>query len=273
MVSIARLRMKYVGLYQCASPAAGKTPSDRGSGILELGQRLRSTGATQSLTPASTPPSTGEDAPRQPQQAIMTTAASDDVALTLDAQTPPASARSDMSADNAFFTAGCAPSMREMPKAHENSGLRNLVSFDDLNDDQILNYSDLERLDELRDKIRHRGVERKNRFWWCMLRGTAIFDVMRHPVFVLCYAVYGIMLWWYKRPDDSDAKVYGLVLTVLGGSLSFATIFLNSETYQRFRISYLASCKCQGCIFNTATLARASLRDVVARTVVRYTRF
>ena len=203
-------------------------------------------------------------------QAIMMTAASDDVAPSLDTQTPPASARSDVSADNAFFTEGCAMSLREMPRAHENSGLRNLVSFDDLDNDQILNYSDLERLDELRDKIRHRGVERKNRFWWCMLRGTAIFDVTRHPVFVLCYAVYGIMLWWYKRPDDSDAKVYGLVLTVLGGSLSFATIFLNSETYQRFRISYLASCKCQGCIFNTATLARASLRDVVARTIVRY---
>ena len=51
----------------------------------------------------------------------------------------------------------------------------------------------------------------------------------------MCYVVYGIMLWWFKRPDDSDAKVYGLVLTVLGGALSCATIFLNSETYQLFR--------------------------------------
>ena len=34
-----------------------------------------------------------------------------------------------MSADNAFFTAGCTMSMREMPRAHENSGLRNLFSL------------------------------------------------------------------------------------------------------------------------------------------------
>jgi len=87
---------------------------------------------------------------------------------------------------------------------------------------------------------------------------------------VLSFLVYAATLLWSEKPDAEHGALYTTVLTVLGAFLSFASIFLNSETYQRYRASYLASVKCQGCIFNATTCARASLRDVAARTVTRF---
>jgi hypothetical protein len=82
--------------------------------------------------------------------------------------------------------------------------------------------------------------------------------------------VYAATLWVFDKPEKEHNGLYATVLTVLGAFLSFASIFLNSETYQRFRASYLASVKCQGCIFNATTCAQASMRDVAARTVSRF---
>ena len=205
----------------------------------------------------------------------MAAAASDDVALAVDAPrqcaTPAAATpRPEETAfDNSFFTAGCEKVAER--SAHKSTfGLRQLMyAPDDRHDVAVLNIADLERLDERRDRIRHRGIERRCT-WWCTLQGTVVADVLRSPFFFASFGVYAATLWVFDKPEKEHNGLYATVLTVLGAFLSFASIFLNSETYQRFRASYLASVKCQGCIFNATTCAQASMRDVAARTVSRF---
>ena len=204
----------------------------------------------------------------------MAAAASDDVALAVDAPrqcaTPAAATpRPEAAFDNSFFPAGCEKVTER--DAHKSTfGLRQLMyAPDDRHDVAVLNIADLERLDERRDRIRHRGIERRCT-WWCTLQGTVVTDVLRSPFFFASFGVYAATLWVFDKPEKEHNGLYATVLTVLGAFLSFASIFLNSETYQRFRASYLASVKCQGCIFNATTCARASMRDVAARTVSRF---
>ena len=105
-------------------------------------------------------------------------ASADDVALAVDAPT-------EAAFDHTFLTAGCT---RAAPRhAHRSAfGLRNLMyAPDDRHDVAVLNIADLERLDERRDSIRHRGVERRWS-WWCTVRGTVLSDVVRSPFLVIC---------------------------------------------------------------------------------------
>jgi hypothetical protein len=118
----------------------------------------------------------------------MAAAASDDVALAVDAPrqcaTPAAATpRPEETAfDNSFFTAGCEKVAER--SAHTSTfGLRQLMyAPDDRHDVAVLNIADLERLDERRDRIRHRGIERRCT-WWCTLQGTVVTDVLRSPFF------------------------------------------------------------------------------------------
>ena len=117
----------------------------------------------------------------------MAAAASDDVALAVDAPrqcaTPAAATpRPEAAFDNSFFTAGCEKVTER--DAHKSTfGLRQLMyAPDDRHDVAVLNIADLERLDERRDRIRHRGIERRCT-WWCTLQGTVVTDVLRSPFF------------------------------------------------------------------------------------------
>ena len=165
----------------------------------------------------------------------MAAAASDDVALAVDAPrqcaTPAAATpRPEETAfDNSFFTAGCEK-VRERNAHKSTFGLRQLMyAPDDRHDVAVLNIADLERLDERRDRIRHRGVERRCT-WWCTLQGTVVTDVLRSPFFFASFGVYAATLWVFDKPEKEHNGLYATVLTVLGAFLSFASIFLNSET-------------------------------------------
>ena len=47
---------------------------------------------------------------------------------------------------------------------HSSGGLRHMLfSADERHDHETLNLADIEQLDEMRDKIRHRGIERRLR--------------------------------------------------------------------------------------------------------------
>ena len=138
--------------------------------------------------------------------ASMAAAASDDVALAVDAPrqcaTPAAATpRPEETAfDNSFFTAGCEKVTER--DAHKSTfGLRQLMyAPDDRHDVAVLNIADLERLDERRDRIRHRGIERRCT-WWCTLQGTVVTDVLRSPFFFASFGVYAATLWVFDKPE------------------------------------------------------------------------
>ena len=183
----------------------------------------------------------------------------------------------DVAPDHAdFWTRGVGeapegPSGALSPR-HSSGGFRHLLfSADERHDHEILNLADIERLDALRDQIRHRGIERRAFSYWGSVKGTVTLDVLRSPFFALSFAVYAATVAAFAHPAGiEDRTLYMTTLTVLGAFLSFASIFLNKETYQRFRVSYEASTASQSAIFECATVSRLGLRDVAGRTVVRF---
>ena len=175
----------------------------------------------------------------------------------------------DVAPDHAdFWTRGVGeapegPSGALSPR-HSSGGFRHLLfSADERHDHEILNLADIERLDALRDQIRHRGIERRAFSYWGSVKGTVTLDVLRSPFFALSFAVYAATVAAFAHPAGiEDRTLYMTTLTVLGAFLSFASIFLNKETYQRFRVSYEASTASQSAIFECATVSRLGLRDV-----------
>ena len=184
----------------------------------------------------------------------MAAAASDDVALAVDAPrqcaTPAAATpRPEAAFDNSFFTAGCEK-VRERNAHKSTFGLRQLMyAPDDRHDVAVLNIADLERLDERRDRIRHRGIERRAFSYWGSVKGTVTLDVLRSPFFALSFGVYAATVAGFAHPAGvEDRTLYMTVLTVLGAFLSFASIFLNKESwsvwkpnFRRDRVSVTAS--------------------------------
>ena len=106
-------------------------------------------------------------------------AAADAVALDVGAR------HVDVAPDHAgFWTRGVGeapqgPSGALSPR-HSSGGLRHMLfSADERHDHETLNLADIERLDEMRDKIRHRGIERRAFSYWGSVKGTVTLDVLR----------------------------------------------------------------------------------------------
>jgi hypothetical protein len=156
---------------------------------------------------------------------------------------------------------------------HHSSGRfkRMLTSADDRHDHETFSLAAIERLDALRDRIRHRGIERRAFSYWGSVKGTVTLDVLRSPFFTLSFGVYASTVLCFAHPAGAeDRALYMTVLTILGAFLSFASIFLNKETYTRFRASYQASLASQSAIFDATTVSRLALRELVGRTVARF---
>ena len=123
---------------------------------------------------------------------------------------------------------------------HSSGGLRHMLfSADERHDHEILNLADIERLDALRDKIRHRGIERRAFSYWGSVKGTVTLDVLRSPFFALSFGVYAATVAGFAHPAGvEDRTLYMTVLTVLGAFLSFASIFLNKESWSVWKPNF-----------------------------------
>ena len=120
------------------------------------------------------------------------------------------------------------------------AGFRHLLfSADERHDHETLNLADIERLDALRDKIRHRGIERRAFSYWGSVKGTVTLDVLRSPFFALSFGVYAATVAGFAHPAGvEDRTLYMTVLTVLGAFLSFASIFLNKESWSVWKPNF-----------------------------------
>ena len=143
-----------------------------------------------------------------------------------------------------FWTRGVgeapqSPSGALSPR-HSSGGLRHMLfSADERHDHEILNLADIERLDALRDKIRHRGIERRAFSYWGSVKGTVTLDVLRSPFFALSFGVYAATVAGFAHPAGvEDRTLYMTVLTVLGAFLSFASIFLNKESWSVWKPNF-----------------------------------
>ena len=151
----------------------------------------------------------------------------------------------DVAPDHAnFWTRGVgeapqSPSGALSPR-HSSGGLRHMLfSADERHDHEILNLADIERLDALRDKIRHRGIERRAFSYWGSVKGTVTLDVLRSPFFALSFGVYAATVAGFAHPAGvEDRTLYMTVLTVLGAFLSFASIFLNKESWSVWKPNF-----------------------------------
>ena len=138
----------------------------------------------------------------------------------------------DVASDHAdFWTRGVGeapegPSGALSPR-HSSGGFRHLLfSADERHDHEILNLADIERLDALRDQIRHRGIERRAFSYWGSVKGTVTLDVLRSPFFALSFAVYAATVAAFAHPAGiEDRTLYMTTLTVLGAFLSFVSVW------------------------------------------------
>lgn len=103
----------------------------------------------------------------------------------------------DVAPDHAdFWTRGVgeapqSPSGALSPR-HSSGGFRHLLfSADERHDHETLNLADIERLDALRDQIRHRGIERRAFSYWGSVKSTVTLDVLRSPFFALSFGLCG----------------------------------------------------------------------------------
>ena len=151
----------------------------------------------------------------------------------------------DVAPDHAnFWTRGVgeaptSPAGALSPR-HSSGGLRHMLfSADERHDHETLNLADIERLDEMRDKIRHRGIERRAFSYWGSVKGTVTLDVLRSPFFALSFGVYAATVAGFAHPAVvEDRTLYMTVLTVLGAFLSFASIFLNKESWSVWKPNF-----------------------------------
>ena len=151
----------------------------------------------------------------------------------------------DVAPDHAnFWTRGVGEALTSPAGAlsprHSSGGLRHMLfSADERHDHEILNLADIERLDALRDKIRHRGIERRAFSYWGSVKGTVTLDVLRSPFFALSFGVYAATVAGFAHPAVvEDRTLYMTVLTVLGAFLSFASIFLNKESWSVWKPNF-----------------------------------
>jgi len=166
-------------------------------------------------------------------------AANDAVALDVGAR------HVDVAPDHAgFWTRGVgeaptSPAGALSPR-HSSGGFRHLLfSADERHDHETLNLADIERLDALRDQIRHRGIERRAFSYWGSVKGTVTLDVLRSPFFALSFGVYAATVAGFAHPAGvEDRTLYMTVLTVLGAFLSFASIFLNKESWSVWKPNF-----------------------------------
>ena len=99
-----------------------------------------------------------------------------------------------------------------------------LTSADDRHDHETFSLAAIERLDALRDRIRHRGIERRAFSYWGSVKGTVTLDVLRSPFFTLSFGVYASTVLCFAHPAGAeDRALYMTVLTILGAFLSFAS--------------------------------------------------
>lgn len=144
---------------------------------------------------------------------------------------------------------------------------------DSYREEHSMQYEELVKLDLLRKAVARKSLEHQESFTSILIdiksgrRGNLLHDVFRAPLFWAALVIYVVSSIWL--PFDAPS-LGATVVGVLGGYISFAALFLNNQSFCRYYQSYGCCVSCQGRIFDTTTMAKATMRPESAALVTRY---